>query len=130
MNFLFQGLSTTMNCEVCKEHSSKYKCPQCKAKTCSMECSSKHRDICEGSKEITTFTIESEIPSEDDDYIPLPKERLHSIYLKAIQTTAYNEQKETLQKILHSNEPLQTIKYLLENDSNFREFCEFLLNDI
>mgnify|MGYP003365290258 CR=1 FL=1 len=60
---------TTM-CEVCHEQPFKYKCPGCLKRTCSLECSKKHKqqDSCTGKAyNPQTYVSNEEIKGEDDE---------------------------------------------------------------
>jgi hypothetical protein len=50
-------------CSVCLETDSRYTCPACQAKTCSLACSRRHktRSSCEGFKPLTSFIRKSEL---------------------------------------------------------------------
>ena len=50
-----------IQCEVCQECISKYKCPSCSTRSCSVECVKKHKEEtnCTGKKECTFLTVSS-----------------------------------------------------------------------
>ncbi|KAM3160636.1 HIT-type domain-containing protein [Lachancea thermotolerans] len=59
---------TTATCEICKEHSHKYKCPKCSKKTCSVACIKEHksRDSCSGtSAEPTGYVSREKLKAAD-----------------------------------------------------------------
>ncbi|EON67402.1 hypothetical protein W97_06655 [Coniosporium apollinis CBS 100218] len=60
-------------CSICHNEAPKYKCPRCSARTCSLECSKKHkqRAQCSGIRDPTTFVRKSQLATPagiDHDY--------------------------------------------------------------
>lgn len=53
---------TSIKCEICKEIASKYTCPGCSQKTCSLVCCRKHKEItgCSGQRDKTKFLKKEE----------------------------------------------------------------------
>lgn len=44
-NNIFIKEKRLINCEICNENQSKYTCPKCLLRTCSLECIKKHKEL-------------------------------------------------------------------------------------
>lgn len=60
--------TTTTTCEMCKEKASKYTCPQCTTKTCSLECVKRHKAVgkCAGVSKSSEFVPRSRLVGGDE----------------------------------------------------------------
>ncbi|KAI6189936.1 HIT-type domain-containing protein [Aphelenchoides bicaudatus] len=117
-------------CEQCQINPSKYSCPKCAFRSCSVDCVKKHKELyeCDGMPEVwqkvrkfTHFTPEVSI--QDQRYFEEIQKCLHPNENAAIPIQeSLVEQKACEQQPLQNN-MLPRTEYLLQKSASFRRIC-------
>ncbi|XP_071181086.1 zinc finger HIT domain-containing protein 3-like isoform X1 [Mytilus edulis] len=100
-------------CEVCTENESKYKCPACLLKYCSLLCYKKHKEACKDAREKTEQAKKSE---EDANVIHSVEQTEERVSVEKLEELA-NEQTEDRVSVekLEELEHSVPLRQMLEN---------------
>ncbi|XP_052072992.1 zinc finger HIT domain-containing protein 3-like isoform X3 [Mytilus californianus] len=123
-------------CEVCTENESKYKCPACLLKYCSLLCYKKHKEACKDTKDKTeqskkseedTNVIHSDEQTEDRVSVEKLEELEHSVPLRQMLENPHL--RTILQDLAKSKNPAKQMEKFM-HEPLFLEFADECLQTV
>ncbi|XP_063397444.1 zinc finger HIT domain-containing protein 3-like isoform X3 [Mytilus trossulus] len=124
-------------CEVCTENESKYKCPACLLKYCSLLCYKKHKEACKDTRdkteqskksdEDTNVICSAEDQSEDRVSVEKLEELEHSVPLRQMLENPHL--RTILQDLAKSTNPAKQMEKFM-HEPLFLEFADECLQTV
>jgi len=131
-----------MNCVVCVDTPSKYSCPRCRARYCSVSCFQKHKILCERqssslkpSESPQTYGESSQIrPHVDENgHLRVPYELLQTLTISSKLISMLQDRR--LQQVIATIDgsgsfAADVLESRLKSDEDFEAFTDLLLKEI